>query len=118
MPEFAIDPELRKYALWSILNQHKDKNFVQRILNPEGTPGLPMPEEGEGMWGTHLMTATTTPEGVITYPRIIQENEKSPLKKLSYEDALEYALKNKQYITFPSIEDANWFGRNYKEYWK
>lgn len=45
----------------------------------------------------------------------ITANENSKLTYKTGDDAFNYADKNKEYITFPSVEKAEWFSSNYKQ---
>ncbi len=101
--------------LLGILNNYKDLNFVQRILSPYVHPTLQLPE-GPGEYGTHLMSWATLGDKNIVYPEIIQ-TEKGDLTRLDPRAAIDYAVKNKQYIPFNTPEEADWFGKNYKRVW-
>ena len=54
----------------SILDKHKGKDFVQRILDPENSPSIDL---GKGWTGTHLMAADWDDEGKrwLVYPTMI-----------------------------------------------
>lgn len=113
-----VDADLEQGYIDSVLASNMDKNFVRRIAEPEGTPALPMPEDDRGGrmgWGSHLMSSGANDQGGIVYPGIIQRDENSPLERLSQQDARNYARDTKQYIQFPTDQDALWFGQNYKK---
>lgn len=121
----AIDPtpEQHEYAsnikMKMLLGQHKDKDFVKRILGYKGRDKSPVLdlsniEEGKyGTYGTHLMSGSTVDGKTMAYPRII--NTGKGLKLLSEQEALQHAMKTGEYIPFQSIDDVNWFGQNYKK---
>ncbi|MFA4834862.1 MAG: hypothetical protein WC749_02155 [Dehalococcoidia bacterium] len=98
-----------------ILNQNKDKNFVQRILTPDTSPVL-VDYAGPGTHGTHLMASGEYGGKGIVYPEIIQGKDGN-LKRLDRKEAGDYAIKNKEYIEFPTSEQAESFGKNYKRVW-
>ena len=95
--------------------QNQDKNFVQRIMQPDLYPVLP-DYAGPGTWGTHLLNASDVGGQTITYPQIIQ-GQGGNLQLLDPKAALDYALKNNEYIKMNSPQEANWFGGNYKKLW-
>jgi hypothetical protein len=104
-------PEL----LAQMLMQNQDKNFVQRIMQPDLYPVLP-DYAGPGTWGTHLMAGSNIGDKTITYPQIIQGPDGN-LQRLDLKSALEYALQNNEYMKMNSPQEANWFGENYKKLW-
>lgn len=100
-----------------ILNQNADKNFVQRILKPDAEMN-PLLDEyaGPGTSGTHLMASAEVNGKNIVYPHIVQMPDGN-LKQLSPNEAIDYAIKNGQYIQFNTPKEAEWFGKNYKRVW-
>jgi hypothetical protein len=108
------NPESPEY-IGQILNQNADKNFVQRILKPDTSPVL-MNYAGPNTHGTHLMASGEYGGKGIVYPEIIQ-GEDGNLKRLGRKEAGDYAIKNKEYIEFPTSEQAESFGKNYKRVW-
>lgn len=95
-----------------VLENNKDKDFIKRIISPKDYPVI---NNQDGSVSTHLMASGEVDGKGIVFPTIIHENGK--LKKLDMEDAFKYALKNKQFISFPSPQDANFFAKNYKKAW-
>ncbi len=114
MERFQLLDELAKFYIQTILRGNSEKNFVQRIMNPEGSPALPL---ANGRMGTHMMSYTDNPAGAMVYPEIIQRNEGDLLERLSRDDAVKYARDTGQYIQFDKPSDADWFGKNYKRVW-
>jgi hypothetical protein len=107
-----------KLYINSILRNNKSLNFVQRVQNPDKYPSLPLPDMGEDMYGTHLMSYGTFDDGTaMVYPMIIQDPKTGNLTKLSPDEAYEYALSSGEHIMFPTEEDASWFTKNYKTVW-
>ena len=96
----------------AVLDQHRDKNFVQRILLPELSPA---PIIVDGQPATHMMSAEfmganrTTPAG---FPMIVARDE--GLVQLTKEEAMDEARRTGNYIPFESIESANTFSKIYK----
>ncbi len=101
--------------LWQILLAHKDKQFVQRIINPGSYPTLDL---GDGKMATHQMEwgEVDTPDGkrYVVYPRVSMQGRK--LVDLG-DKAWAYAMKNKDFIEFDSPAKAAWFSRKYKMVW-
>jgi broad specificity phosphatase PhoE len=87
-----------------ILNKNKDKNFVQRYLNPSKYPVINNPD---GSFSTHRMASSDN----LAYPTIVQQPDGS-LKQLGDKEAYQYAIKNKEYIQFKNDKDADWFANN------
>jgi hypothetical protein len=99
-------------TLKNVLNENQGKNFVRRILNPEAYPVMDL---GKGEIATHQMEYSEAgPNKFIVYPRIAYENKE--LKNYG-DDAFDRALKSKDYISFDNEADAEYFSKNYKEYW-
>jgi len=111
--DFEIPKEVQK--LNRILNKNKDKNFIQRILNPFIFPNLDL---GNNVSGTHLMASGEFDNKFIVYPEIVQDKNTGKLIKLSSDEAFNYALQNKEYLEFSNSEEADWFAKNYKKVWK
>lgn len=88
----------------SILNTNQNLNFVQRYQHPNNYPVI---NNSDGSFSTHLMASSDN----FSYPTIIQDSL-GKLIKMNPKDAYKYALKNKQYIKFPTEEQANWFSNN------
>lgn len=103
---------LFNYWIKNTIEQNKDKNFVDRIINADKYPVLEM---GGGNYGTHRMSYASLGDKYIAYPEIIYDQ--GEMKKLGRREALDYAVKNKQYIQFDNSTDAELFGQNYKSYW-
>lgn len=101
--------------LLSILEQNKDKNFVQRIMKPDLNPVL-MNWAGPDTWGTHAMSSGEYGGKGIAYPEIIQLLNGS-LQKLGRKEAADHALNTGEYIEFNTPAEAEWFGKNYKKVW-
>jgi hypothetical protein len=96
-----------------ILEEHRTKNFVQRILNPENAP-TPLLVEGQKQ--THFMSAEYLGEGEsipAVFPTVI-ETEEGELSKLSLKEAKDHALNTGEYIEFDSIIEADTFSQKYK----
>ncbi len=115
---FTPDANLEKFYIKSLLNQHRDKNFVQRILEPdkwgviEGAQGQP----GDS-YSTHVMSYATNDKGAFVYPEVVYDPDAGKLKQLSRDEAKKYALKTGEYLPFDSEDAAKWFAENYKKIW-
>jgi len=104
-------------ALTQILESNKDKNFVDRILNKENYPSMPRPDLGKGIISTHLMSWAEDGLGAFVYPEIVFDSNTKKLKRLGQKEAIDYAIKTDELIRFDNPEDADWFSKNYKQYW-
>ena len=93
-----------------ITERNKDKNFVQRALNPSDYPAI-INEDGSET--THLMGLSIDQEGnPYIMPTVIQNNL-GLLQKLPDEDAaVEYAKKTGEGIAIPDIQLANYYTQN------
>jgi len=96
-----------------ILQEHRTKNFVQRILNPEKAPE---PLMVEGQKQTHFMRAEylgnedTIP---AVFPTVI-EREGELFKFEDINKAKDHARNTGEFIQFDSIIEADNFSQNYK----
>ncbi len=96
-----------------ILKEHRTKNFVQRILNPENAPE---PLIVEGQKQTHFMRAEYLgKEDTIpaVFPTVI-EREGELFKFEDINKAKDHARNTGEFIQFDSIVEANNFSQNYK----
>lgn len=98
--------------LEKVLTANADKNFVQRILHPESSPQLDM---GNGQHATHLMSYGEADGKYIVFPTVQMDNGK--LKNYG-DQAFDRAMKSGEYISFDNEKDAEWFSKNYKQYWE
>lgn len=109
-----IRRNLEQQRIMSILSNHADKNFVQRILNPEGKPSLDL---GRGNFATHKMAWTTANGKPIVFPKVIQNQQTGQLQELPMRDAIQHALRNNEFIPMKNNSDAEWLSSNYKKVW-
>ena len=96
-----------------ILEQHKEKDFVQRVLSPEKYPSIDL---GGGHRGTHLMMWGNYEGTPIVFPSIV--NVGGGLQRKTPAAAFVHAIKTGEFIPFQNGEDADWFSRNYKMIWQ
>ena len=89
-----------------------DKEFIQRIANPQNAPAPIMGENGQ--YHTHLMSAEFIGPNRIpaAFPTVINRDGK--LVRLSKEDAMDYAYNTGNYIAFDNIQMADEYSQNYK----
>jgi len=107
-------PETDETKIMRILQNNSNKNFVQRILKPEGKPVL---ELGGDNFATHKMSWATVDGKPIVYPNVIQDAKTGKLKELSTKDAIDHALKTGEFINAKNNKEAEWFSSNYKKVW-
>jgi hypothetical protein len=104
-----------KEDVTKILNQHSDKLFVQRILNPDDYPRL---DNEDGTVSSHSMAWGTNGDGKhFVYPTVVM-NRSGVLQRLSDDDAWDNSRKTGNYIEMPSEEKADWFSKKYKVVWE
>ena len=92
-----------------ITQRNKDKNFVQRALNPNEYPYI---VNNDGSRTTHLMQYSTDNNGnAFVSPTVIQ-NELGLLSKLTPIEAMQYGIKNKEEIQIPNVQLADYYSSN------
>lgn len=117
-----------KEWLMGLLNRNQNMNFVDRILNRNKYPSIPVvnPDGTRGAMTHKMAYSDVEMDGqkkFIAYPEVIYDTKE---KKLNYLDskmyggqARDYALKNKEYLSFDTEEEAAWFADNgYKLAWQ
>ena len=93
------------------LGANKDKEFVNRILNPQQSP--PVIQNNDGTISSHLMAYSGIDGGRgVVYPTIVNVDGK--LTKLGDRDAIEYAKRTGEAIIFKTEKEAEEFSLNYK----
>jgi hypothetical protein len=92
-----------------ITDKNNNLNFVQRAENPNANPSI----QNDGYTETHRMGYTDTDNGgAIAFPTIVQKQNGSLHKFENGRDAVKYAIKNKEFIPFNSVEDADAYTQN------
>jgi hypothetical protein len=109
LPKSDLSPE----EINSILNRHKGKNFVKRILDPGRFPFLKLPS---GDVASHRMAWGEVDGKFVVFPTIVQEAD--TLREMEPKVALEHALNTKEFISFSDPKTADLFSRQYKKVWK
>lgn len=93
-----------------IFKANKDKNFIQRVINPYIFPTINNPDN---TYSTHRMAWAEQDGYFYAYPTI-QQDSNGQLQQLSGEKAFNSALDSGEFIKFPSAKEAEWFTKNYK----
>lgn len=92
-----------------ITERNKDKNFVQRALNPSAYPYI---VNDDGSKTTHLMQYSTDNNGnAFVSPTVIQ-NELGLLSKLTPREAVQYGRKTGEEIQIPNAQLADYYSSN------
>ena len=106
------------------LYQNKNVPFVDRVINPQDYP-VPSILDEAGRMQTHFMSATPDKEGNwFAYPNIIFEDGNYKKLDLNEDQALEYAKKSGNVVSFGKNKDAaidfskNYKPKEFKEYYK
>jgi len=107
------DLKEEKLRIMNVLLEHKDKNFVKRILDPNIYPVVNNPD---GTVSTHKMAYSTGDGAAYVYPTIIQGKD-GKLMELPPEDAWNYAMITGEYIKTKTEKEAAWLSENYKKIW-
>jgi len=97
-----------------ILNENKEKNFVNRIINPNIFPVLP---NSDGTVSTHSMMDAEIDGKHVVFPSVQQVSD-GRLFRFNEEQALQRALELNEFIEFSSAKEASWFAKNYKQIWE
>ena len=106
--------------LIALLMRNKDKNFINRALNPDIFPVIRDKEnksQGPRSVSTHSMADAEVDGKYISFPTVVQY-EGGAIKRLPMEKAIDHAIKTNEFLEFPSQEEATWFSKNYKNIWK
>lgn len=90
------------------LKKNKSKNFVQRLLKPEGQQTIKNPD---GSVSSHSMASGDSK----VWPTVIKDKRMNRLYRLSGKAAAKYAATTGEYIKFKTDEEATDFGINYKK---
>ena len=92
---------------------NSNANFAKRLVDPYRK----VLDLGDGEIGTHKLSYTTGDGKVFVYPEIQEINGELVDLSSDRRKAWEQAFENKDYVEFPSVEDADWFtANNYKKY--
>jgi hypothetical protein len=94
-----------------ILMSNANKNFVQRIIQPNAFPELDL---GNGMKATHKMAWTEENGRYFVHPTILYDGKE--LKDWG-DKAFEQAKKTGDVLEFQSPQAADWFSKRYKVAW-
>lgn len=88
----------------------QNPNFIQRLHKKE----LDVIKLNDGSVGSHLLSYVTIDDGrQLVFPKIQEINGELKLFD-NYKDAIESAIKNKDYIILNNKEEAELFTKNYK----
>lgn len=96
------------------LVKNSNANFAKRLQDPN-RKALQLPNDE---WGNFKLSWSEDETGVIVYPEIQEIDGKLVDLSGNPDKAWESAIKHNDYIYFPSREAADWFTKNYKNYYK
>ena len=112
---------MTKKRINSILSENSDKNFVDRILNRERFGAI---RNKDGSFSTHSMAwGEVDGDKFIVFPTVVQLKgptigKSGTLKRLDDRSAVEFAIKNNEFILFDNAADASRFSEQYKKVWE
>ena len=102
---------MNQLKILEILEQNKDKEFVQRIMNAADYPTLP---NRDGSESTHSMAWGEFEGKFYVYPSVVIEE--GEIQRLGPDTAWGRALRTGDYIEFTTIQDAYEFSKEYKNF--
>ena len=90
----SVVPANDTSKIMDILNNNKNKNFVQRIMSPKEWPTLDL---GRGDYATHKMAYSTNDDGStsMVYPHVVYVPTANRLMELKPKDAYGYAKRSR-----------------------
>ena len=96
------------------LIKNSNANFAKRLQDPN-RKYITYPD---GSIGNFKLAWSEDETGIIVYPEIQEINGQLVDLSRDREKAWKSAIEHKDYIYFPSREAADWFTKNYKNYYK
>lgn len=102
-----MEPDMMR--LLQIFQDNSDVPFIERLRNRTKYPVINNPD---GSYSTHKLSYMTTDRGAHVFPTIVWDGK--GLQELPPKEAFERAKKTNDMLTFPTREEADWFGQNYK----
>jgi hypothetical protein len=111
----ANEYELAKMK--QILEENKNKPFVDRILNRKYYPTLHL---GDGKYATHKMAYMQTEDNsgnpiYRVFPTVLYNGDK--LKQHNPKEAFKLTSQTGDFIDFKTPEEADQFSKRYKAVW-
>jgi hypothetical protein len=108
------DFKQRFNKVFSLLQTNQNKDFVQRILDPDNSPSIVNADTGKA--STHRM-ATAEADGIhYVYPTILRGKDGVLVQRNSAE-AFQTAMEAGEVVGFKTAKEADWFERNWKVVW-
>lgn len=96
------------------LIENSDANFAKRLKDPN-RKAIMLPN---GEWGNFKLAWSEDETGTIVYPEIQEINGELIDLSNNPDAAWKSAIENNDYIYFPSNDAADWFIKNYRNYYK
>ena len=109
------EADKRRYAkVFGILQQNNQRDFIQRILDPQNADAL---VNEDGSLSTHRM-ATAEAEGThYVYPMVLKDDFGKLIRFDDPKEAFRHAIKRGDAVGFKTAKEADWFERNWKVVW-
>src|SRR3990172_2586899 len=105
-----------KMDIKGIIEFNKHIPFVERIINRDQYPTIQSTID-TSKTATHEMAWGETGGQFFVFPTLDIVNGKLiPFKDIGI-DPFSYAMKSGNYIPFDTAEEADYFSKNYKQYW-
>ena len=99
--------------IYNILVENKNKSFIKRVLKPKDYPTL---DNKDGTFSTHSMAWGEVDGKYVVFPTVLHTQDKK-LKRFPFKEAWENVRKTGNFIEFDTSEEADYFSREYKQYW-
>ena len=109
----TIGPSNGEDNLFELI-RNSNANFAKRLQDPN-RKYITYPD---GSWGNFKLAWSEDETGTIVYPEIQEINGELVDLSNDKEAAWKSAIKHGDYVYFPSNEAAEWFTKNYKDYYK
>ena len=109
----TIGPSNGEDNLFELI-RNSNANFAKRLQDPN-RKYITYPD---GSWGNFKLAWSEDETGTIVYPEIQEINGELVDLSNDKEAAWKSAIKHGDYVYFPSNEAAEWFTKNYKNYYK
>lgn len=100
-----------KVKLLELLLEHRNKDFINRIINVNDFPTL---ENRDGTISTHSMAYGEADGKFYVYPTVVYEDGK--MQRLGPDTAWNRAVMSGDYLEFDNEQDAADFSKEYKQF--
>ena len=100
-----------KVKLLELLLKHKNKDFINRIINVNDFPVL---ENRDGTSSTHGMELSEVNGKFFVYPSVVYQDGK--MQRLGPDTAFNRAMNSGDLLEFDNMDEAMEFSKEYKQF--